>query len=496
MTLTIIAFWRLGRGNKTGDDHLVSWGVGDLRKSEEAYYGDRVFGIIDAWRDMGRRAKYNPDGQPDGPEDIHLVVDAVRPAVWIEDRGQVLEEHRSELPKQLTWSALHDDGSGAKPLTGIVRLKYRGQDRDSQCPEIVWLVGQRRGEYMAIHFNGRDHERSHLDGRFKPYHKAPARRPNVDYYDSIIVSDAEYRDSQSSWATQGPRKAPDSERPQRPASEQKDAWSKAERKLYQAIEGQTIAAGWELLQLQVTPGPDYSTAHADLIVVTRRLLTRFSDQPCPWVHLRIDYLGDGIWYLRNATDPRRPLAEGPEPVHLEFLVTAGEPVEAAERPKWLDKGRKIPTDLVPDGRWKTKLNGGAIVEFIGICEDPSAGGQWWGPDGSPVRCPPCFNYKAPSHSVGDRRILRFVWRIQRPAKGPSISNNHDFEGGFFSHFSQPRDRYGVEHTNVYCHDFAFDKALEKTTLTLGADDDEQRVRFKNLSLVPGEDLGFEIELVE
>jgi hypothetical protein len=54
----------------------------------------------------------------------------------------------------------------------------------------------------------------------------------------------------------------------------------------------------------------------------------------------------------------------------------------------------------------------------------------------------------------------------------------------------------VEHSGVLCHDWVFEKALEKTSLTLGADDDEQRVRFKNLPLVPGHDLGFEIELVE
>ena len=45
-------------------------------------------------------------------------------------------------------------------------------------------------------------------------------------------------------------------------------------------------------------------------------------------------------------------------------------------------------------------------------------------------------------------------------------------------------------------DWVFEKELKKTTLTLGAEDDEQRVRFKNLPLVPGQDLGFEIEILE
>jgi hypothetical protein len=496
VTFGIVTCWRLGRSDKAGDTPLVNWGVGDLRKSEEAYYGGRVFGILDAWRDMGRRADRSPDGQPTGPEDIHLVIDPARPAVWLEDRGQVLEKHRTELPEQLTWTALHDDGSGAKPLDGIVRLKYRGPDRKSQRPEMVWLVGQRRDEYVAFHFNGQEQGRSHIKGsRFKPYHSAPARKQDVGYYDSIVVSEAQYRASQSRWATQGPRTAPGDEQPQRPADEQMDAWSRVERRLYQAIEGQVNVAGWGLVQLQVNPGPDYSAAHADLVVVSRRFLKRFGDQSCPPVHLKIDHLGDGIWYVRSATDPRRPLAGEPVPVHLEFLVRAGEPIDPAARSWWLDKGRKIPTGLVPDGPWKTTLASGAIVEFIGICEDPSGGGPWWGPDGSGVRCPPCFNREAPSHSVGDRRILRLVWRVQRP-KGPSIASNYDFADGFGSHSYNPRDRHGVEHTNVYCHDWVFEKGLKQTTLTLGADDDEPRVMVKNLSLVPGQDSGFEIEVVD
>lgn len=500
LALAIVACWQARRGSRTGDVPLVRWGSGDLRASEEAYYGNRVFGIVNAWRDMGLRADNGPEGQPKGPQDVYLVIDAAERVVWIEDREQVLEEHRSELPQQMKWTVLHDDGSGANPLGGTVRLKQRGPNRDSQYPEILWLVGQRRGEYMAFHFNGREQGRTHISGgsRFKPYHNAPARKPNVGYYGSIVVSDAEYKRSRLAWTSDDTAATSEPHSPATDVPENRAAWRKIQRSLYRMIESQVIGTGFELRAMTVKPGPDFDAGHAEIIAVKIKPLQRLlGGGRSIRGFLKFDYLGDQIWYARSAPDPRggQQVATAAQSLDLEFLVSAG-PVESADRLRWLDKGRKIPTALIPDPKWKVTLTNGVVVEFIGICEGPSAGGPWWGPDGSPVRCPPCLNFEAPSHGVGDRRILRFVWRIRRPAKGASISNDHDFEDGFASDFRQPRDRYGVQYANVYCHDQVFEKTLEKTTLTLGADDDEQRVRFKNLPLGPGQDLGFEIERVE
>ena len=62
-----------------------------------------------------------------------------------------------------------------------------------------------------------------------------------------------------------------------------------------------------------------------------------------------------------------------------------------------------------------------------------------------------------------------------------------------------RDRYGSNLPDMQHCAHVFEGTQEKATLTVGADLNSQgvrRVKFKNLSLVPGQNQGFEIEVVK
>ena len=79
-----------------------------------------------------------------------------------------------------------------------------------------------------------------------------------------------------------------------------------------------------------------------------------------------------------------------------------------------------------------------------------------------------------------------------------MSTQFSFEGGFPAYSGQPCDRYGIRLIDVHCRSHAFERSQTKTSLTLGADIDGQgmqRVRFENISLVPGEDFGFAAEML-
>jgi hypothetical protein len=502
-----VAFrWWARRPSEANDIKLANWGSGDLKASEEAYYRDRVSAIIDAWAEMGRRAEYDRDGRLREPYRTCLVIDCGRREIRIEEAGHVLEEYRSELPRQMTWTLYHDDGRGARPLGPVGRLKYRGIYPHRQYPEMIWLVGQNPSEFFAFHFSCREQGRSLIRGRpFRAYQSPPARKEGVEYYASILASDAEYEQSR----LPGVEAATEQRAPLRPGPtgfpENRAAWSRVRQKLYQVIEGQVIRRGFHLRQLQVVAGPDFSAAHAEMQVsrdnLLRDLLGWVSTDP----YLLIDYLGDDVWYARLVPNPQRPIVRPDEAdllarLPLEFLVAADQEVPSSARPAWIEKGRaQQKADPAPPPEWTATLSNGAIVTLLGVCESPSTGRPWWGPDGRPLDYAPCFADALPKLPGDDRRLWEIAWRVRRTDGNIlPLTVRFFFEDSVSTASAQPSGRYGVVR-DVYLYRCGFAKAQEKATLRVGVDLGNQgvcSVRFKNISLVPGTNPGFEIVLGE
>jgi hypothetical protein len=333
--------WRSG-GGLSGREPMVVWGRGGLTVSEMAYHADRINRIIQAWQLMSAEAAEDTKKHPDRPYEISLVVDTAKPALWIEDAGQILERFCVELPNSVDWQAQLFDANGLKDLGPTVRLKYPGPYTPRFRPEFFVFKGQSpTGAYIGVLFDctfscGARYGR----GTFGFTCKLPPPRENVDYYDSMVVDREQHDPSALSWSRRGVR----------PATEQIDpfrenwaAWSNVETKLYRAIEDQVVRAGWTLRQLAVEPRWDYSGAEAKVHAVRQNMIERLlgggrGARP----NLRIDYLGDGVWYATSIRDsPPTPAGWGAkwEELPLEFLVSAGQPILPAERQKWIEKGR-------------------------------------------------------------------------------------------------------------------------------------------------------------
>ena len=404
-----------------------------------------------------------------------------------------------DLPDWMTWTVHRTDADGTRPLGNPVRLARRKR----LLAERIWLVGDGTGErILTLHFDGNS-----LGSRYgvRPFNRGfnvPVLQGGADDRESMVVSDVEYRASQSSWAQDDADTTLDAEPPSSNIKEHRDAWLNVEKRIYQSIEGQIIRTDLELHQLHVVPGPDYSAAHAEATVLKRGLLRNVLDPgAAPSIHLKIDYLGDEVWYIRSGDAPWRQLhgTMCQESPRLEFLVSAGAAIKSEARSQWIEKGRRIPTGpILPHTKWAMELANGAVVEFLGVCESPSAGKQWWGPDGSPLGYQPCLTAQPHGLRVGDRKVFEIAWRIQQPNDARRLSTHFSFESGFPADNRQPRDRYGVLLADVHHHSHVFDKSRTKTTLTLGADVNSEglhRVRLKDVSLVPGEDFGFATELL-
>ncbi len=509
LALALALCWRNWRRH-AGDAALVRWDSGELTVSEEAYYGDRVHGIIGAWMRMGQDAERDEEGRPREPYHTFLVLDASRREIWIEDRGQVLQEYRSELPARMTWTVYHDVGNGANRLGNVARLRYRGNELDRHYPEIVWLTGKGIGEYLAFHFTDHDLGRTHLQGGnvFAPYHRPQPQKPGVQYYGSILVVDAEYEQARLSWNDASKGIMPAGRLLATDVGENKAAWAKVEKKLYQAIEGQVNRTGYDLRHLQVRPGPDYSAAHARIQAAKDGILVNLLGRavlldPYLW----IDYLGSDVWYAKIAPNPQplAPLRNRLDPVKelpLEFLVSADQAIPSSARRAWIEKGRTRQEESADaQSKWTATLGNGAVVRFLGICEHPSAGKRWWGPDGSTIDYVPCFPWNADGRNVARRRSFEFAWCIQHPEidKPQGLSAQHHFEDGAIFSSGSCCDRYGIAPLGGRHESGIFEESQEKATLTIGTNLNNEgfhAVRFKNLSLVPGKNQGFEIEVVK
>ena len=505
LVLAALIRWGTERVNEASDSKLAGWGRGDLKVSEEAYYGDRISEIINAWMEMGRRAEYDGDGRLREPSCTFLVIDCDRREIRIEEAGHILEEYRSELPRQMTWTLYHDDGGGANPLGPVVRLKYRGIYPHCQYPEMVWLAGQRPNEFFAFHFTSRDQGRSRLRGSFRAYHGAPPRKEGIEYYASILVSDAEYEQSRPSGAEADAEKRSLVESPKGEVGANKAAWLRVRKTLYQAIEAHALRAGFHLRQLRVVAGPGFSAAHAEMQVKQNGLFWDLlgglvSADP----YLMIDYLGDGIWYAKLVPNPQRPIVRPDEAdllarVPLEFLVAADQAVPSSAKPAWIEKGRaKQKAGTAPQAPWSATLPHGVVVTLLGVCESPSEGKPWWGPDGSAIGYTPYFTRERSRHGADDRKVLEFAWHVQRPAGNVQPVTLQPFLEDALSFESvQPCDHYGVDLHDVQPFIYGFAKTQEKATLRVGINLGGQeacQVRFKNISLVPGANQGFEMEV--
>jgi hypothetical protein len=491
-------FWK-------ADDAGHTWGAGSLTTSERAYYTNRINAIIETWQRSRRNTGHAEKGRFEESYGTYMVIDLDKDAIWIEDNGQIQPDNYTEFPAKMKWVLLHKTPQSDSELTGQTRLRIRGGNSGRDYPEKFYLVGAGRGAgHLYFEFSTTSRGSGSGSGKFLPQsRRSSAAEPN-DSYGSLIVSDSEYEQYRTSLLSRDPN-APAEAVDSSPFAQNKAAWRKIEMPLYQQIEKEVSSAGFSLRDLTVEPGPDFSAAHAELTVHTEGVLRRiFSLGGYFWgnIYLKIDYLGDDIWYAKIAPHPQRGTMPRRDKFDLEFLICPTTPISDSHRAELLEKGRMIQPDaaVIAPSKWKVALPNGATVGFIGICENPSAGKQWWGPDGSPLDYSPYFNSEAYDRPREDRKIYEMAWKVEFPQmpNGSSGGGTQTSPDGCVGSYSRSiRDRYGNQIHNLNAEGYAFEQPRTRTTLRLGAsvgDGQYQNVTFENISLVPGQDQGFKILL--
>lgn len=481
-----------------GSDPVARWGRGNLTISEGAYYSSRMNRIIHNWQDTRGYADFDKDGRFKESYRILLVIDLEKQAIWIEKDGKIQKNNYTEFPAGMKWKLHQSTPKENKELPSRIVLKKRGFNPSQQTPETFYLVGTGRGSgYMSFQLNGSGGEGGYHSDTFRlqPYSSS---RKIENPYGSLLVTDAEYEQ----YRTGTNPKQPDGKNSIIQADvafeENKANWLKSEKFIYSEIEKQLSYAGFELSWVTLEPGPDYSAGYAEIRGTNhsflRGILGRSSSVEA---YLKIDYLGNDIWYAKSAVHPRPPIHPRRR-LDREFLICSQGGVPNSIQTEFIQKGRQKQQqhESIPETNWRTVLANGAIVEFIGIWENAGTGKQWRGPDGGSLGYTPYYACEPDAYFTRAKKFYEIAWRIHWPSSTEAVAVESMCEGCIGSYSRKLTDRYGndLKENLVSSQGFAFEESLDKTNFAVWLPGQyEQRVIFKNISLIPGKNQGFEIE---
>ncbi len=480
------------------NQYSFGWGKGNISVSEASYYGNNMKRIIVNWMKTRDNANFSDDGYYDDSYQSYLVFDLAKQAMWMEDNSRILKDNYMEFPAGMKWAFYHITPNGKTELTDRIILKYRGFDTNRQIQEAFFLVGTGRGKgYLNCQVYGHGGEAGYNNNVFAmPQINFPSSTRN-DLFGSLIVSDEEYKKYRDSLTD---LTLPQSE--QLSVVEQnKEAWNKIEKFLYQEIEKQVNAKGFKLRNILIIPGPDYSAANSKIDARNNNKILQklFGGISRLDMTLKIDNLENDTWYVKgkdnSGLNPNQK-----SKYDIEFLVSDKNKIAKSQYNELLEKGRQIQKPFViPESKWQTTLANGMKIEFLGICENPSAGKQWWGPDGTVVDYVPYINNLEYDKTNANSKVYEFVWRITHRPANFGIATS--FEGSNGSNQSIYTDRYGLSlwpTNSLNIQTSSFDKSKTKTTFKILFDQNntnKQTVLFKNISLVSGQNQGFEIEVI-
>ncbi len=479
-------------------EEIVQWGRGKRKVSEAAYYKTKVANIIGNWRKTQREARRDREGRIIGVYNVYLVFDTSVPAVWIERDCEVDAANYVELPGRVEWKVYRCSGGGNEEMPQKVRLKMRGFNTRQHYPEMILFVGEAKGSgHISFDFNSSAFGSGSSSGWFRLPSYGKTVEDGRDYYDSIVVSDEEYeRYRQRIDANGSVGKEQDDASA---VSENIARWLGVERRLYKRIEEEVMRQGLSLRELEVVVGPDYTGAHAEVTGYRDSAIQKFfGGRRRREAYLQIDYVGEDVWYVKSASHPRFPRTQRGGPLELEFVVCASGEIPRGEQKQWLEKGRKLRESVIrPESKWRVTLANGATVEFIGVCESPSVGKQWWGPDGSLLGYEPYCRRESVLRERKNRAVFEIAYKIYQPPGGGGMRAS--MQGSRGSGYHRILDKYGNSIDDLHAEAYVFDKDREKTTLRLElrvGQGDAESVEFRNISLVRGEDKGFEIKTGE
>jgi hypothetical protein len=473
------------------------WRRGDMTVSEKTYYKQRVSHVCRQWRETARSHRLNE------PYNVYLVVDPNKAALWLEQDGQVLEHNYADLPKDMQWVLYHVDQESTRTLSQKVRLKVRVPYRRRRAlPEAVWLVGRGQGgDFLSIYLSATGCKTEYLKTPpdIKPLGPQAQDR---EFTESFVVSDAEYEQYRNSIADE-PAMQEDGD-VALVSEPNVSEWLTVEKQIYWEIERQTARQDYVLSHLRIKPYADRATARGEIRTRYRSGFTwprQLRDRNIfPEKLLKIDHVGGGIWYVQGIEKTPKSWSKN---LALEFLISARGRIARSKYRKLLSEARRKHSAVrKPRKEWTAALANGARLELAGVCDFPSPGKKWWGPDGTSLGYEPIYylpehddrwNDLRDGYNPGNKPRLEVAFAISWPN---GITDDRVFKmplggGNVFSRAGS------LAEEEVLVFAYSCERGRQSVDATVRVSVDKVRfetVTFKNISLIGGVDMGFVIEV--
>lgn len=499
-------YW-LGGGDV--GDVLAKWGHGESPMAESYYYDSQIKRIAGCWEEAADwSSQRRKDGKIKQPNDVFMVIDSKKPAMWVEYKGKVVDEFYTELPSWMKWEVYHLTADGSPLLPAIVRLQIRGVFTDRIFPETIYLAGIGKDRHMSYSISNRISGSSRGSGTQIniPQYRGRTPKKDVEAYKSVIVDEEEYAGYLAGLKDR--RVEGDGDGVVELLFQGSDVlranmkkWLAVEKRMYAEMARQLSRQGYEIRRTEVVTGPSYLAGHAEL---DGRDYGMFGGGSVD-VNLNFEHLGEGLWHVYSMGG-RLP-GRRRDKLKLDFVVTENGEVDAekAERLKAeMTKTARAENEKLGLSKWRAKLDNGVVIEFTGLCESPSGGKSWFGPDGSDLGYAPYPNYKRYGKKGDNRNYYEFAWRVYGTPNGGSTGSTYSMEGSLGSYSRSTYDKYGYNSAykgqGLTVNGYSFKNGQEKATLKLGfkvgGKTDYSYVRFENISLVRGKDMGFKIVVGE
>ena len=490
LPVIFIALLLFMRWNEYGRSYksLANWGNELERYSETAYYSNRAKNIISKWQ----KACNNPDNINDS-NSTFLHFDLEKNAIWLEDNGQVKNENYINLPEQTFWVLSYTSFSKTIELPKRIILRTM-KIKQEFAGQFVLSTDTRYRPYCFIFNNKTNTSGSIFQNTLLPV--SINSQPTIDYTSFIINEDDYNQYKDFLFETSSEQYIEKETSKQTAFKENKSKWLDIEKYLYMEIDGQVLNSGFELDSLELEAGPDYTGAYAIIRgsgeSVIHKYLGLGASRKNVQSYFKIDYLGNDTWYAGTAPHPKRKL-ESDRKLNLEFLIFPEEQISRSQYRKYIKLGRRVQqSDDFLSSKWKASLPNGITIEIIGIKSDIEPD-IWWGPDGSALEFPDYFQIE-PINQYDNVTLV--AWQIKLPEKKEGKQMFFDLKGVKDTRTVEARDKYGnVE--NVFIS--FFDNPLQKTDFRIGIKESDGVTRianFNNISLIPGKEQGFEIEVEE
>jgi len=125
----------------------------------------------------------------------------------------------------------------------------------------------------------------------------------------------------------------------------------------------------------------------------------------------------------------------------------------------------VATQQQPEPKLVAELANGVTVELLGVCYNPSAGKQWWQPDGSVLAQAPYEDAGVVAKSDEKRQGYELVVRVDGPRNLASFWDVPSSLGTASS--NAPRGKDGKHILGLRVHGFSLPRDKQSTSVRLG-----------------------------